>query len=362
MSGAESMRPGRAVGRSACAAGLLLAAVVLILLALPVEAQQAASKEPTYRPFPLLGSRLAVWVVAQIHLNFAAFILGVPIFAVIIEIIGWRIGTDGEAARYDWLSHELVKLTFAAFSTTALLGALLLFLLVALLPEVLGVHERRSSSRPMWLYAAAVLRRDLHRVPLVLRLELAHRGRGRGSTSAIGVLSNLLGTAILFVAELLGHLHDLAGRHRRRPARSRATLWAAINNFTWMPINIHRLIANVVFGGTIAGAYAAFRFLARQDRRGARPLRLDGLHRQFRRAVGASSSCRSPATGSGREIYALQPDDGHHDDGRLHVVAVDHPGHPHRRSCSSARTTTSGSAWSASPAPSAIASTCRRCW
>jgi hypothetical protein len=29
-----------------------------------------------------------------------------------------------------------------------------------------------------------------------------------------------------------------------------------------MPINIHRLIANIVFGGTIAGAYAAFKFLS----------------------------------------------------------------------------------------------------
>jgi cytochrome bd-type quinol oxidase subunit 1 len=39
-------------------------------------------------------------------------------------------------------------------------------------------------------------------------------------------------------------------------------VWAAITNFTWMPINIHRLIANIVFGGTICAAYAAFRFLA----------------------------------------------------------------------------------------------------
>ena len=29
-----------------------------------------------------------------------------------------------------------------------------------------------------------------------------------------------------------------------------------------MPINIHRLLANVVFGGAIVGAYAAYRFLA----------------------------------------------------------------------------------------------------
>src|SRR5438128_1262469 len=126
------------------------------MAALPADAQEAA-KEPAYRAFPLLGSRLAVWAIAQLHLNFAAFILGVPIFAVIIEIIGWRTAQE----RYDWLSHQFVKLTFGAFSTTALLGS----------------------------------------------------------------------------------------------------VWAAINNYTWMPINIHRLIANIVFGGTIAAAYAAFRFL-----------------------------------------------------------------------------------------------------
>jgi cytochrome bd ubiquinol oxidase subunit I len=37
--------------------------------------------------------------------------------------------------------------------------------------------------------------------------------------------------------------------------------WDAVNNFTWMPINVHRIIANVAFGGSIAGAYAAFKFL-----------------------------------------------------------------------------------------------------
>jgi hypothetical protein len=44
----------------------------------------------------------------------------------------------------------------------------------------------------------------------------------------------------------------------------KSSVWAAMNNFTWMPINIHRLIANIVFGGTIAAAYAAFRFLSAQ--------------------------------------------------------------------------------------------------
>jgi hypothetical protein len=38
-------------------------------------------------------------------------------------------------------------------------------------------------------------------------------------------------------------------------------LWSAIANATWMPINIHRIIANVVFGGAVAAGYAAIRFL-----------------------------------------------------------------------------------------------------
>ena len=37
--------------------------------------------------------------------------------------------------------------------------------------------------------------------------------------------------------------------------------WDAVHNYTWMPINIHRIIANVAFGGSVAAAYAAFKFL-----------------------------------------------------------------------------------------------------
>ena len=39
------------------------------------------------------------------------------------------------------------------------------------------------------------------------------------------------------------------------------SVWDAVNNFTWMPINVHRVIANVAFGGSVAAAYAAFKFL-----------------------------------------------------------------------------------------------------
>jgi cytochrome bd ubiquinol oxidase subunit I len=250
------MSRGRVVGRSAFAAGLLLAAaVVLVLFSLPVEAQQAAAKEPAYRSFPLIGSRLAVWAVAQLHLNFAAFILGVPIFAVIIEIIGWRTGD----ARYDWLSHEFVKLTFAAFSTTALLGALLLFLFVGYYPKF-WTYMTSIFFPTYWVYALLFFA-ETFTVYLWYYGWNWLSGSRKWIHVGLGVLSNLFGTAILFVANSwVTFMISPAGIDESGALKG--GVWAAITNFTWMPINIHRLIANIVFGGTIAGAYAAFRFLA----------------------------------------------------------------------------------------------------
>jgi cytochrome bd ubiquinol oxidase subunit I len=68
--------------------------------------------EESYRAFPVVGSRVAVWMIAQLHLLFAAFVLAVPIFALIIEFIGFVTGDP----RYDRLAHEFVKLLSTSFS------------------------------------------------------------------------------------------------------------------------------------------------------------------------------------------------------------------------------------------------------
>ena len=246
---------------------LLLAAAAVAFLVTPGWAQE--QKEAAYRAFPYVGSRLAIWVIAQIHLNFAAFILGVPIFAVIIEFMGWRIGMDREEGRrYDWLSHEFVKLTFAAFSTTALLGGLLLFLLITLYPRFWAFMSGIFAPT-MWLYAALFFL-ETFTVYLWYYGWNWLSGPRKGLHVAIGVLSNLLGTAILFVSNSwVTFMISPAGVDDA--GKFTGTLWQAVNNFTWMPVNIHRLIANVVFGGTIAAAYAAFRFLgAKTDEERAR--------------------------------------------------------------------------------------------
>ena len=55
--------------------------------------------------FPYTGNRTAVWIVAQLHILFAAFSLGAPIFVVISEWMGYR----KQEARYDRLAKEVTK-------------------------------------------------------------------------------------------------------------------------------------------------------------------------------------------------------------------------------------------------------------
>jgi cytochrome bd-type quinol oxidase subunit 1 len=242
---------------------LALVVVVLALSVLPVDAQDTP-KEPAYRNFPWIGSRLAVWAVAQLHLNFAAFILGVPIFAVVIEVIGWRTRN----AQYDWLAHEFVKLTFAAFSTTALLGALLLFLFVGYYPKFWG-YMTSIFFPTYWVYALLFFAETFTVYVWYYGWDWL-TGSKKWIHVSLGILSNLFGTAILFVANSwVTFMISPAGI--AESGALKGGVWAAINNFTWMPINIHRLIANIVFGGTIAAAYAAFRFLgAKTDEERAR--------------------------------------------------------------------------------------------
>src|SRR5437867_637805 len=292
---------GLGVARRWAGFGLAVVVVALALTALPALAQEAA-KEPTYRSFPFIGSRLAVWAVAQLHLNFAAFILGCPIFAVIIEIIGWRTRDE----KYDWLAHEFVKLTFAAFSTTALLGAFLLFLFVGYYPKF-WTYMTSIFFPTYWVYALLFFV-ETFIVYLWYCCLLWLSGPRKWIHVTLGVLSNLAGAAILFVA-CSGVTFMMSPAGVDESGALKGGVWAAINNFTWMPINIHRLIANIVFGGTIAAAYAAFRFLsATTDEERARYDWM-GYIGNF---VALSAFIVLPFAGYylGREIYAFNQTEG----------------------------------------------------
>jgi len=237
----------RILGRGRVAAFFLLIASGLLAIAAPAAAEEAAD---AYRAFPVVGSRVVVWVVAQLHLLFGAFVLAVPLFAVTIEAMGLRSGDQ----RYDDLAHEFTRLLTMAFSTTAIFGAMLLFLLIGLYPDFM----RYFSS----IFSATYLPYVLLFFGETFSLYIYYYGWGKLSPRvhlAIGIMLNLFGIAVMMVANAwVTFMTSPAGID---DSGALISVWDAISNPTWMPINIHRLIANVAFGGSIAAAYAAYCFL-----------------------------------------------------------------------------------------------------
>jgi cytochrome d ubiquinol oxidase subunit I len=219
----------------------------------PTDAEKARAKpyeEAEYRRFPVVGSRVAIWSVAQLHLLFAAFVLAVPLFAFIIEVIGYKTGDS----RYDRLAYEFTKLLSVSFSLTATFGACLTFMLIILYPKFTNYLMSVFSPtflpyvllfffEAFFLYTYYYGWGKFH--PLV------HLGLGLGL--------NLVGTGIMLIAN--AWLTFMMSPRGISDAGAVLSVREAIFNYTWMPINVHRFIANIAFGGSIAGAYAAVKFL-----------------------------------------------------------------------------------------------------
>ncbi len=273
--------------------GFVLLGFVLFAV-VPAFAQDMTDAE--YRPFPMIGSRNAAWIAAQLHLLFGSFILGVPMFAVIIEFIGWRTKEE----RYDRMAQEFIKLCMGAFSTTALLGGVLVFILIWCYPKVL--NKMSGIFGPTMIFYVILFFGETFTLYLYSYGWDKMQGRFKGWHLFLGVLLNVWGTAIMFVSNTwltyqtspatqfrklsdetkaawleqtlaqnpeLTRAEVLEGvtgatvipLHNETTGEFLANVWEAVNNFTWMPVNIHRLIGNIAFGGSIVAAYAAFRFL-----------------------------------------------------------------------------------------------------
>jgi cytochrome d ubiquinol oxidase subunit I len=235
---------------------------LLIMLGLLAFGTAAYAQVPNAPPaeFPYTGNRTAVWIVAQLHILFAAFILGAPIFVVISEWLGYR----KQDPRYDRLAKEVIKVTVILYSMTALTGGLFIFVLLAAYPQFTTWLINH-----FFLIFAVIYPLLFIGETIVLYLYFytwdAWKGERKARHIALGVLLNVIGTVTLFVI-------DGPTSFMNTPARAAegislvefiqtATLWDKVFNYSWMPLNLHRLVGNVTFGGFITGLIAAYMYM-----------------------------------------------------------------------------------------------------
>ena len=284
------------------------------LAAALMAAWPAFALEPNeYRQFVGLDSRRLVWFLAQMHLFFAAFVLGVPLFAVIIEIVGWKQND----AKFDKLAYEFTSLLSIAYATTAAFGGLLAFALFTLYPTFMG-YMAGIFKDIMFIYALLFFGETFalylyyygwdwlsDRKPFSLSLRRVFQGVGavimaigalmlvgafgdgmRGDTRVwiallyimptgagflimrdaksvhvmIGIQLNIFGTAIMQLANSwAGFMMSPVGVDT--DGVFVGTTWQAFENILATPIVIHRILGNLAFGGLVAGSYAAVKFI-----------------------------------------------------------------------------------------------------
>ena len=288
---------------------ILLPVIGLLLLVTPAYAQDAN----VYRQLLGLESRKVIWFIAQLHLFFGAFVLGVPLFAVIIEVVGWR----KKDPKFDKLAYEFTSLLSVAYATTAALGGLLIIALFTLYPTFMG-YMAGTFKDVMFIYALLFFGetfalylyyygwrwlkatdqfnptvinffRILGTTVLIVGVIFFFGGYGfemRGDTRAfitflyivptgiglfilrdrktvhifIGIMLNVVGTGIMMAANsMAGFMMSPAGVDES--GELIGTVWQAFENVLATPIAIHRMLGNLAFGGLVAGAYAAVKFI-----------------------------------------------------------------------------------------------------
>lgn len=246
---------GRIVGRAALLAGC---AALLAWIGMPdaVLAQEAATQAPTaYRDLPYVGSRNLVWIIAQLHLLLAGFVLGVPIFAWLCEVVGWKSGDK----RYDKLAKEFTKLLTSSYATTALFGGILLFLLIGFYPKLMAYLT--DIFFPSFLVYCGLFLVETATLYLYwYGWDAMSEGNGKKFHIFLGFLLNVFAFFIMIVPNSWATFQASPVVIAEGTDFERA--WAATWNPTWWPVNIHRIIANVVLGGYICGAYAGIRYLS----------------------------------------------------------------------------------------------------
>ncbi len=213
--------------------------------------------------FPYTGNRTAVWIIAQLHTLFGAFILGSPIFVVISEWLGYR----KQDLRYDRLAKEVTKVTVILFSMTAVTGGLFIFVLLAAYPQFTTWFINQ-----FYLVFAVIYPLLFISGTIVLYMYFylwdAWKGEKKGRHIALGVLLNLICMITMFVIDgptSFMNTPPKAEGISPQEFLETATLWDKIFNQSWMPLNLHRIDGNVAFGGFVTGMIAAYMYMGAKN-------------------------------------------------------------------------------------------------
>ncbi len=225
------------------------------------ETQLKAAPQPSRSDYPNIGvsSRAIVWVLGQMHLFFGALVLAVPLFVLLIELVGVYTRDD----RYDDMAHEFMKISLTGFSITAIFGGSLALALFLLYPDLMGYLMNVFGAQ--WLvYAGLFFFESFFLYVYYYGWNALRYGNLKWVHLTLGLLLNASGLTIMVLANSWATFM-MAPSGVNEVGAVVGNIWEVMKGPLWNPINLHRFIANIAFGGAVVGAYAAFKFLSAKD-------------------------------------------------------------------------------------------------
>jgi cytochrome bd-type quinol oxidase subunit 1 len=226
----------------------------------PPAPRLSAADYPRYRN---VDNRLAIWVITQQHTYFGGFVLSLPIFCLIIEVMGLMSRDRLTAGRYDRLARDFLRISLIAFSLSAVLGVSLVTAFALLYPSFLGYIAGVFKSM-MWIYALVFLAESGTLYVYYYSWDRMQTGALKWIHAAIGVVLNVFGTLLLFLANSwVSFMMSPAGVDQS--GRFLGNVWHTLHTALWNPFNVHRFLADMMTGGAVVLGYAAFRYLTAKN-------------------------------------------------------------------------------------------------
>ena len=220
--------------------------------------------ESVYPQWRLVDNRILIWMVTQQHTYFGGFVLALPLFALLLEFLA-RSRRDPEAAKYfDDLARDILRVGVLSLSVTALLGSVMLVGFVTLYPGFMN-YMGSTFKDLMPAYATVFLGES----SLILLYyyswdRMTHGGR-KWVHMSIGVLANAMGVLLLLMANAWASFM-MAPAGVDDSGRFLGNIWHLLHSPLWNPLNAHRFLADIMSGGAVVCAYAAYRFFRTQSR------------------------------------------------------------------------------------------------
>jgi cytochrome bd-type quinol oxidase subunit 1 len=222
----------------------------------PAAPTGSAAAYPRYGP---LDNRMVTWFVTQQHTYFGGFVLALPVFCVILEFAGLVTRDRSAALRYDQTARDFLRVALLAMSVTAVVGSVMLGLFIAFYPSFMQ-YMGGTFRTMMPVYAFVFNAEALGLITYYYTWNRLATPALKWVHAAIGILCNVLGAVLLFLANSwIAFMMSPAGVDQQ--GRFLGNVWHLMHTALWNPLNVHRFLADIMSGGAVVLAYAAYRFL-----------------------------------------------------------------------------------------------------